>query len=502
MRMFSASHFATRGFRLASQVRESILLYEIHVAPAFRRALVNPPVARLKAGATWSGLPRTLLAAAWLALAAVPLAAQLQSPPPPQRKSAAKPQASSSSKEKEDPLAPLLQQANEAIDKMDFAAALDPLGKYILQRPDEPYPHFQLGYAYAGLKRLDDAKAEFMRAIALDPKMAAAYQNLGLVLIDSDPAAAADAFRDSAELQPTESRPRFLAGFSLEHAGKFPEAIEQYRAALALSPTDYEAHFALGRVLLRSSDAAAAEEQFRAAIAARADAAPAYLGLGTALLAEKKYDAANDALADYLKLKPADNAAHFDRATALLHLDRYDDALAELDAANPPGAAPSAEPLKLRGEIYMQQKKWKEAGDALKQAFSLAPKDAELAAWIGRTDIELRDYPGAVQILAQVYARNPQDADALRDLADAFFLNENYPEALAAMDRLAKLETPKPGSWFVRAICYDKLSRKAEAIEAYQKFLDQDGGKHDNQDFEARHRILVLQRELGMSKKK
>ncbi len=34
--------------------------------------------------------------------------------------------------------------------------------------------------------------------------------------------------------------------------------------------------------------------------------------------------------------------------------------------------------------------------------------------------------------------------------------------ALVAMDRLPKMETPKPGSWFVRAICYDKLSRKAD----------------------------------------
>jgi Flp pilus assembly protein TadD len=96
--------------------------------------------------------------------------------------------------EKEDPLAPLLQQANDAIDKMDFAAALDPLQKYILQRPDEPYPHFQLGYAFAGLKRAADAKTEFSRAVALDPKMAAAHLNLGLVLMDSEPGLAADAF--------------------------------------------------------------------------------------------------------------------------------------------------------------------------------------------------------------------------------------------------------------------------------------------------------------------
>ena len=309
---------------------------------------------------------------------------------------------------------------------MDFAAALDPLQKYIAQRPDEAYPHFQLGYAYAGLKRAEDAKSEFARAIALDPKMAAAHLNLGLVLMDSDPAAAAEAFRHAAELQPTESRPRFLAGFCLEHAGKFPEAIEQYRAALALSPKDYEAHFALGRVLLRSNDAAGAEEQFRAAIASRGDAAPAQLGLASALLAQKKYEAASDALAEYLKLKPGDRSAHFDRASALLNLSRFDEALAELDLSDA-GAAPSADTLKMRGEIFMQQKKWKEAGDALKQAISLVA--AKIRNWPSGSAMWTSScaiIPAAVRILEQVYAQNPQDADALRDLADAFYLNENY----------------------------------------------------------------------------
>jgi protein O-GlcNAc transferase len=438
---------------------------------------------------------RVGFAFAWMAAAYFPLAAQSQ------RKTPASPPKNSSQQEKEDPLAPLLQQANDAIDKKDFAAAIDPLQKYIAQRPDEPYPHFQLGYAYAGLARPADAKAEFSRAIALDPKMAAAHLNLGLVLLDSDPAAAAEAFLHAAELQPTESRPHFLAGFALEHAGKLPEAMQQYRDALVLSPKDYEAHFALGRVLLRSNDAAGAEEQFRAAIGAHGDAAPAHLGLGSALLAQKKYEAASDALAEYLKFNPGDRAARFDRASAFLNLSRYEDALAELDRYDS-GGAPAAGSLKMRGEILMQQKKWKESLDVLKQAIALAPQDSEVAEWIGHVDIELHDYPGAARILEQVHARNPQDADVLRDLADAFFLSDNFAAALEAMDRLANLETPKPGSWFVRAICYDKLSRKAEAIEAYQKFLDQDAGQHDTQDFQARHRIPVLQRELGQSKKK
>jgi tetratricopeptide (TPR) repeat protein len=438
---------------------------------------------------------RAGLASAWLAAAGIPIAAQSQ------RKTPAAPPATSSPKEREDPLASLLQQANDAIDKMDFAAALDPLQKYIGERPDEPYAHFQLGYAFAGLKRADDAKAEFSRAIALDPKLAAAQLNLGLVLMEKDPASAAEAFRHAAELQLTESRPRFLAGFSLEHAGKFQEAIEQYRAALALSPKDFESHFALGRVMLRSDDVAGAEEQFRAALASRGDAAPAQLGLASALLAEKKYAAAADSFAEYLKLNPGDRSAHFDRASALLDLNRLDEALAELDRSDE-SAAPTADTLKMRGEIYTQQKKWKEAGDALKQAISLSPKDSDLAEWIGHVDIELHEYPAAVHILEQVHAQNPQDADALRDLANAFYLNENYAAAIEAMDRLAKLETPKPGSWFVRAICYDKLSRRAEAIESYQKFVDQDGGQHDTQDFQARHRILALQKELGQQSKK
>jgi tetratricopeptide (TPR) repeat protein len=442
-----------------------------------------------------SRLLRGVLAAAWLfAPGKTPVAQSAGKPP-------AKAPTGSSLQPKEDPLAPLLQRASDAIDKMDFAAALEPLQKYLAERPDEPYPHFQLGYAYAGLKRAEDAKREFSRTVALDPKMAPAHLNLGLVEMDSDPAAAADEFRRAAELQPTESRPRFLAGLALERAGKFPDAIEQHRAAIALSPNDYAERFALARTLLRAGDAAGAEDQFRAAVSLNAGAGPAKLGLGTALLAQKKYDEASGALADYLKLTPGDKAAHSDRALALLNLDRYDEALAELDLAAA-GTVASADDLKMRAEIYMHQKKWSEAAGSLRTAQAAAPQDVELAEWMGRADIELKDYSAAVQILQQAYARDAQNADTLRDLSEALYLNENYAAALEAMDRLAKLETPRPGSWFIRAICYDKLARKAEAIEAYQKFLDQDSGQHDTQDFQARQRILVLQKELGQSKKK
>ena len=432
---------------------------------------------------------------AMVAIAPAPLHSQSQ------RKSPAKSAAQSPSQPKEDPLAQLLQQAEDFIDKNDFAAAVEPLQKYIAERSDDPFAHFQLGYAYAGLKRWEEAKAEFFRAIALDPKMAPAHLNLALVLMESDPAQAAESFRHAAELQPTESRPRYLTGYALEHAGKFAEAGEQYRAALAISPRDYEYHFALGRVLIRTNDAAGAEEHFRDAIAIRGDSAPARLGLANALLAEKKYEAGVDALAEHLKLNPGDQAEHFERASALMDLDRVDDALAELDLAEA-GSAPSVDGLKMRADIYLHQNKWKEASATLTEALRQSPRDQQLIAWLGHTEIELHDYAAAINTFGRVVANNAQDADALRELVNAFFLNEDYAATIGAMDRLAKLETPKPASWFVRAICYDKLSRKAEAIEAYQKFLELDNGQNETQDFQARRRAYTLQSELGQAPKK
>jgi tetratricopeptide (TPR) repeat protein len=202
-----------------------------------------------------------------------------------------------------------------------------------------------------------------------------------------------------------------------------------------------------------------------------------------------------------LKLKPANHAAYYDRALAYFELNQFDGALKELDLFDANNSA-TVDSLKMRADMYMQLKKWKEAGLTLVQANQVAPSDPEVAEWEGHVQVELHDYASAIRILKQVIAQNPQSVEGLGDLANAYFLNQNYTEALQTMDSLEKLEAPKPGSWFVRAICYDKLSRKAEAINSYQKFVDQDGGKHDTQDFQASQRIIVLKKELGQPGKK
>ena len=135
-------------------------------------------------------------------------------------------------------VAPLLAQAQDALDRKDYAAAAPLLEKVVAAKPTDALPHFDLGVAYSQLKRNPEAIAEFRQAISLDPNYAPAHLNLGLLLLDSDPAAAAASFERAAQLMPGQVRPVYLAAEALERAGKRAEAIAQYRAAVALAPKD------------------------------------------------------------------------------------------------------------------------------------------------------------------------------------------------------------------------------------------------------------------------
>jgi Flp pilus assembly protein TadD len=134
------------------------------------------------------------------------------------------------------PLNDLLDEAQHDIDSNQFEAAITPLQKFLAEKPDIAYAHFQLAYSYTALKRGDEARAEYERATALDPKMSEAFLNLGILLTEKEPAAAVAPLRHAVDLLPTQSRPRFLLGYALERSGDVPAAVESYEAALRLDP--------------------------------------------------------------------------------------------------------------------------------------------------------------------------------------------------------------------------------------------------------------------------
>jgi Flp pilus assembly protein TadD len=394
----------------------------------------------------------------------------------------------------------LLAAAQAAMEKKDYSAAAQSYQEYLAKRPDDAGIHFQLGYAYTALHKFADAKTEYEKAIALDPKMAPAYLNLGLTLLDSDPAAAVEPLQKAVELAPNQAEPKYFLGIGLERSGKQALAIEQFQAAEKLDEKHFETRLALGRTLLKSNRSADAESEFRAALALRPDSAPAQLGIAQCLLAQKKSEAAAAELARYLELQPNDIEVRLERASLLAGLGKNDDALAELDRAQTADPE-SASVLKLRGRIYFQTKHYDDAVTVLEKAATIAPQDADIPAQLGHVYLEKKDYANAVRVLIVAWKMSPGDNDILGDLIAAEYLNKNYPAALRGLDVLSKRKALPLGTLFIRATCYDKLGQAAEALEAYQKFLSLNKDVTSDMYFEAAARARFLARELKEKKR-
>jgi tetratricopeptide (TPR) repeat protein len=399
-----------------------------------------------------------------------------------------------------DELNALLAAGQKALDQQDYTTAVKNFQDFLAKKPDSAAVHFELGYAYTALHKPDEARAEYQKAAELDPKMDAAYLNLGLTLLDTDPAAAIEPLRKASELKPDEARPKLLLGWAYERSKQLPDAIAQFQAAEKLDGKDFEIHFALARALLSANRAAEAEPEFRAALALKEDSAAAHLGLAQSLLAEKKLDAAEPELSAYLAEHPEDTQARVDHAAVLVDIGKYPEALAELDRAAAAGPE-SVRALKLRSEADFELKKYDDAMPVLQKAEAMDPKDPEIPARLGHLYLEKKEYSDALKYLTASYQMDPSSTDVLADLVAANYLGKNWTAALQAIDLLSKRKELPVGSIFIRATCYDRLGQTKLALDGYQEFLKLNKDLNSDMYFEAAARARTLARELEEKKR-
>jgi tetratricopeptide (TPR) repeat protein len=392
----------------------------------------------------------------------------------------------------------LLAKAQAAMGSKDYASAALAYEQYIAKKPEDAAVHFQLGYAYTALQKPSNARAEYKRATELDPTMGGAFLNLGLTEIDSDPTAAIAAIRKAAELMPDDAHPKFMLGAALDHAGKIPEAIEQYQAAEAIDDQDPALHMALGNALLRASRAAEAEAQIRAAIT-REDDPRDHLQLAECLVAEHKIDEGAAEFEAYLRANPADSETRSALVSLLINSAKYDQALSLLEGVG--GSGPEAlQAWKLRYQALSGLQRTDEATAALVKAETIDPGDREVHSELGNAYLASKNYPAAVREFQDVVKITPADKQTMAALVGAEYAANDYPGALQAVDmqeRQAALPLP---SLFIRASCYDKLGQKDKAFVAYEDFLAANKDQTSDMYFAAAQRARDLRKERGNRK--
>lgn len=111
----------------------------------------------------------------------------------------------------------------------------------------------------------EDARDAYARAIALDPRHAAARVNLGRMHQEAGRAAeAATEYRAALVSQPKHPTAAFNLGTALEDLGRHSEAIDAYRKALDADQEFADAHFNLSRLYEQGGKRTAALRHLRA----------------------------------------------------------------------------------------------------------------------------------------------------------------------------------------------------------------------------------------------
>jgi Flp pilus assembly protein TadD len=130
------------------------------------------------------------------------------------------------------------------------------------------------------------------------------------------------------------------------------------------------------------------------------------------------------------------------------------------------------------------------------KAVAESPADFELRMGYGRTLRDLRRFPAAAAQFQEAARLKPGDAQARSELAAVLYMTGDFQQSLANLDRARELGMDIAGNWFLRAIILDKLRQLKPALEAYQRFLSMSDGKNPDQEFQAKQRARILQREM------
>jgi Flp pilus assembly protein TadD/peroxiredoxin len=191
---------------------------------------------------------------------------------------------------------------------------------------------YRLGTLLAKTGETGRARAAFERALALQPDLAEANNDLGTLLAQGgEIEAAINRFR--AALASTPEYPDALnnLGYALLLTGHDEEARTLYEKALALQPDFPEALNNLGLLFGRNGQLDRAERHFREALAHRENYGEAANNLALVLVARGETDAAIRLLEGFLEKSPQSESAYLTLAKVLLNAKRSREGISVLE---------------------------------------------------------------------------------------------------------------------------------------------------------------------------
>jgi len=145
---------------------------------------------------------------------------------------------------------------------------------------------------------------------------------------------------------------------------------------------------------------------------------------------------------------------------------------------------------------YLQNQQLDKALPLLEKAVADEPSNYDLRLGYAHALRDRKLYPAAAAQFQEAAKLKPAEARTWTELGGMLYMTGDHVGSLAALDQARKLGDDTPGTWFLTAIMLDAAHQLKPALAAYQRFLALSQGKSPDQEFQARQRARIIQKEL------
>jgi predicted Zn-dependent protease len=397
------------------------------------------------------------------------------------------------------PVSEQVAEAEAAIVKSDWKVAEAKLDAWLAAHPTDGRALFDAGYVADAQNRLDAAAALYRRAVDVNPQSFEAHLSLGMLLArqgklaDARPELAAATTLDPGEAGPIVKARAWRALAEIDRDTDPAEASNDLLEALKLSPETPADTLLAASLADEVGQYDAAEAAYRRILAKNPKSAPANAGLAHLLIARKQYPEAETLLRAALENSPDDPALTAQLAAVLAAEDKAEalPLIQKLHDAHPADAAIT----RMLAEVLA------EAGDAAGSDHLYAgllaanPSDPVLLIGHGQNLIRQLKYTEAFAAFDKATRLAPASPDGWSGLAFAASRTNQPSITLHALTMRSKYLPEIPSTYFLWATAYDTLHQKAAAASYYHQFLKSSAGKFPDQEWQARQRLLLLEKE-------
>jgi len=401
-------------------------------------------------------------------------------------------------KERVDDTPPEIAQAEDAIQKNDFAGAETLLKKALDKDPKNYQAWFDLGFVLNHQGRVEDSIHAYRQSVAAKPDVFESNLNLGLMLVRYNSPEAEQFLRAATTLKPTdhveEGQARaWLALAHLLENTKPSEALQAYAKASELTPKDPEPHLSAGLLHERQKEFSDAEAEYKQALALDPHSTEAAIGLTNIYMKSNRLGDADPLLRRLAAERPDDAGIHLQLGRVLAAENKKDDAITEFQTALKLAPA-DVDAQREIADFHSSAGKNDLAEAAYRALLKTQPNDAELHRGLGHALLLQKKFPEAQQEFLTALRLKRDWPDIYVDLAFAASENKNYELTIRALNGRTLLNADLPPiCYFLRASAYDHLRDFKQASLDYHHFLEVANGKYPDQEWQSTHRLIAIE---------